>query len=141
MNGHNSKKTEEHVVLELFKDCYREFPSGIINATESPDFIISQGPRKKTGIELVRLHLQASQSDPFSYENIRACLETKEIKLVLYRKKRLQEYWLILVVRDPAYRPLYNLHNKLSVWEFPTGFNRVFLFDINSGRVYRLNTG
>jgi hypothetical protein len=134
----NQKKTEELVILELFRERYTDFPKGILNVSESPDFILSLGPRKKIGLELTRLHEQYPGADPFSFENISACLMQKEGKLNLYRNKRLQEYWLILTVRDPAYVPRYNLFNKLLVWKFETGYDRVFIFNALNGNVYRM---
>ncbi len=134
----DTKKTEELFILDLFRDLYEDFPKGILNASESPDFILSLGPRNKIGLELTRLHLQVPGSDPFSFENISACLQQKEEKLDLYRKKNLQEYWLILAVRDPAFRPGYNLNNKLMVWKFPSAYNRIFIFDVMKGRILEL---
>jgi hypothetical protein len=135
------KKTEEFAILEIFRDVFPDFPRGLLSPSESPDFILSLGPKKKIGIELTRLSQQLPDSNPFSFENISACLLTKEPKLRLYKKKRLSEYWLILVVRDPAYTPRHNLNNKLIKWVFASGFNRVFLFYLARSRVYELYTG
>ena len=134
----DQKKTEELVILELFRERYSDFPKGILNTSESPDFILSLGPRNKIGLELTRLNEQFPGTDPFSFENISACLKRKEIKLKLYQNKKLQEYWLILTVRDPAYKPRYNLYNKLMVWKFETGYNRIFIFNVMDGNVYRM---
>ena len=139
MSSLNDKKTDELGIVKLFRDRYEDFPQGVLNASESPDFILSIGPKKKFGLELTRLHQKIPGSDPFSFENISACLLQKEEKLKLYRKKRLQEYWLILVVRDPAFKPRYNLHNKIIVWEFKTDYNNVFLFNFLNGEVFTLN--
>ena len=135
----NDKKKEELNVLELFRDLYENFPKGVLNPAESPDFILSLGPRKKIGLELTRLHQQSTGEDPFSYENIAACIQLKEDKLALYRKKNLQAYWLILAVLDPAYRPRYNLHNKLTVYSFNTSYDEIFLFNTLSGNIITLN--
>ena len=134
----NDKKTEELVVIELFREQFKDFPKGIINPSESPDFILSLAPRNKIGIELTRLHQQFSGSDPFTFENISACLQQKEQKLRLYRMKKLREYWLILVVLDPAYKPRFNLYNKFIVWEFESGYNRIFIFNVLDGHVFEL---
>ena len=92
MSQENSKKREERVLLDLFRDCFADFPKSIINEAESPDFILSSGPKKKIGVELVRLHLRSGQTDPYSYENLSGCIQMKEDKLGLYRKRRLREY-------------------------------------------------
>jgi hypothetical protein len=129
MNREKSKKREERVLLDLFRDCFADFPKSAISEAESPDFILSSGPKKKIGVELVRLHLRNGQSDPYSYENLSGCIQMKEDKLGLYRKRRLREYWLIIAVRDPAFKSSFNLKNKLLKWDFETSFDRVFLFN------------
>jgi hypothetical protein len=134
----DNKKTEERIIVELFRDAFGDFPKGILNNTESPDFILSLGPRKKIGIELTRLHVHPAGSDPFSFENISACLQQKEEKLSLYRRKKLYEYWLVLASRDPAYKPASNIHNNLLAWKFSSGFTRIFLFCILTGKIYEL---
>ena len=117
-----------------------DFPKGVLFPGESPDFILSITPRKKIGVELTRLNQRVPHSDLYSFENIVACLEAKEEKLVLYKRKKLQEYWLILVAGDPLYKPRFNLHNKLIKWVFESGFKRVFLFDVNGNKIFELET-
>jgi hypothetical protein len=134
----NKKKSEEIVILNLFRNCYEDFPKGILKATESPDFILSLGTKKKYGLELTRLHLHIPDADLYSFENISACINLKEDKLLLYRKKRLQEYWLILTAEDSNHQSRYNIHNKLLIWEFETSFNRIFLFNVFKPEVIRL---
>jgi hypothetical protein len=131
------RKKEEFRILRLFRKCYADFPKGVLSSAESPDFILSPGRRKKIGLELTRLQ-RVSSGDPFSFENINKCLQSKEDKLPLYRQKRLQEYWLILVDSDPDGLPAYNLYNKLSVWKFESGFDRIFLFNPLGCKVYPL---
>ena len=135
----NDKKKEEIIILELFRDQYENFPKGKLIPGESPDFILSLGPKKKIGLELTRLHQQSPGEDPLSFENISACLQQKEDKLILYRRKNLQEYWLILTILDPAYKTRYNLYNKLIVWGFYTSYDEIFLFNALSGEVFKLN--
>jgi hypothetical protein len=139
MSSFRDKKNNELVIIELFRDRYNDFPKGDLIASESPDFILSIGPKRKFGLELTRLHQQITGTDPFSHENISACLQQKEEKLRIYRKKKLQEYWLILNVQDPSLKPRYNLHNKMIVWKFCSGYNRVFLFNSISGEVFILD--
>jgi hypothetical protein len=133
------KKTEELIIMEFFRDQYGDFPAGILNQAESPDFILGMGPKKKIGIELTRLSQQAPGTDPFSYENITACLSLKELKLPIYRKRRLNEYWLVITVQDPAFKPRFNLNNKLTAWNFNSGFSKAFLFMVPEGRIHELN--
>ena len=131
------RKIEERRILGLFRQCFEDFPKGALKAAESPDFILHVGPRKKIGLEITRLQME-SPGESLSMEAIEKCLKAKEEKLPLYRRKRLQEYWLILVLHDPGHLPAYNLKNKLSVWRFESGFNRVFLFEPAGGRIYSL---
>ena len=45
----------ELIIIKSFKEHYPEFPHGKVIKSESPDFIIQDGPKKKIGIELVQL--------------------------------------------------------------------------------------
>ena len=135
----NYKKKAESAILNLFREHYPDFPKGLLKPSESPDFILGISPKQNIGIELTSLHPHLSKADLLSYENISACLEAKEIKLPLYRKKKLNEYWLILSVQDFPLQRSYNIHNKLMVWNFKTNFNRVFIFNTIDGKVVELN--
>jgi len=136
----DNKKSNEIEILKLFRDLCPDFPKGILKTSESPDFILSVGPRRKIGMELTRLNQRVPGLGLFSYENIRACLSSKDEKLGLYKRKRLQEYWLILFVGDSEYNSPFNLHNKLNKWVFESGFNRIFLLSVAGNRIYELQT-
>jgi hypothetical protein len=138
MTAADEKKLDEFLVMESFREIFPEFPKGKLYAAESPDFILSLGPRKKIGIELVRLHLRPSRKDPYSYENLLEIIGMKEDKMGLYRKRRLEFYWLILVARDPAYQPSFSLRNKLLKWTFRTSFDRIFLYDLAGSEILEL---
>lgn len=135
----NYKKKAESAILNLFREHYPDFPKGLLKPSESPDFILGISTKQKIGIELTSLHPHFSKVDLLSYENISACLEAKEVKLPLYQKKNLNEYWLILSVKDLPSQRSYNIHNKLMVWNFKTNFNRVFIINIIDGKVVELN--
>ena len=135
----NDKKQTESVIINLFREHYHGFPKGSLKPSESPDFILSISPRQKIGIELTSLHPYFSDTELLSYENITACLEAKNGKLRIYQKKKLNEYWLIISVNDLHSWNRINIHNKLIVWNFKTGFNRVFLFNTTDGKVLELN--
>ncbi len=141
MKSRKDKKIFELEILDLFRERFDDFPKGVLRNSESPDFILSLSARNKIGIELVRLHQQIKGRDLYSYENLSACLYKKEEKLRIYRKKRLQEYWLIMFDQDPANKPVYNLNNKLIVWKFKTEYNKVFLFRIEKGEIFLLSKG
>lgn len=135
----NDKKQTESIIINLFRDNFHGFPKGSLKSSESPDFILSISPKQKIGIELTSLHPHFFYGELLSYENIKACLEVKNEKLHLYQKKKLNEYWLIISVHDLHSWNRFNIHNKLIIWVFKTGFNRVFLFNVINGKVLELN--
>ena len=135
----NDKKHTESIIINLFREHFPDFPKGSLKPSESPDFILGITPRQKIGIELTSLHPSFSDTELLSYENITACLEAKNEKLRLYQRKKLNEYWLIISVNDLHSWNKINIHNKLIIWVFKTGFNRVFLFNIIDGKVLELN--
>jgi hypothetical protein len=135
----NDKKHNESVIINLFREHFSGFPKGSLKPSESPDFILGITPRQKIGIELTSLHPYFSDIELLSYKNITACLEAKNEKLRLYQKKKLNEYWLIISVNDLHSWNRINIHNKLIIWVFKTGFNRVFLFNTIDGKVLELN--
>jgi hypothetical protein len=135
----NDKKRGESVIINLFQENFPSFPKGSLNPSESPDFILAISPKQKIGIELTSLHPFIPDSELLSFENITACLEAKNEKLRLYKKKKLNEYWLIISVNDLHSRNRIHIHNKLIIWVFETGFNRVFLFNEINGKVFELN--
>lgn len=135
----NDKKQIETDIIKLFREKFPGFPKGLLKPSESPDFILSITPRRKIGIELTGLHLYFPDTELLSYENIKACLEAKNEKLHLYRKRNLNEYWLIISVNDIHSWNRINIHNKLLIWVFETGFNRIFLFNTSEGKVLELN--
>lgn len=50
------KKQLEILLITYFKNCYDEFPKGIVNPNESPDFTINMNSHHVLGIELTRLN-------------------------------------------------------------------------------------
>jgi hypothetical protein len=135
----NYKKETESVIIKRFREHYADFPKGLLKASESPDFILGVTPKQRIGIELTSLHPYFSNTELLSYENITACLKAKNEKLRLYQKKKLNEYWLIISVNDLHSWERINIHNNLIIWNFNTGFNRVFLFNTKAGKVLELN--
>ena len=135
----NDKKQTESAIINLFRKHFPGFPKGSLKPSESPDFILGISPKHNIGIELTSLHLFFSDTNLLSYENITACLDAKNEKLRLYRQKKLNEYWLIIYVEDKHSWHRINIHNKLMVWDFKTGFTRVFLFNSSEGKVLELN--
>ena len=135
----NDKKHTESIIINLFREHFPDFPKGSLKPSESPDFILGITPRHKIGIELTSIHPHSPDTELLSHENITACLEAKNEKLRLYQRKKLNEYWLVISVNDLQSWNRINIHNKLIIWVFKTGFNRVFLFNTIDGKVLELN--
>lgn len=59
------KKSEERSILEYFSRVYDDFPGGKIMESESPDFIVSPGPKQRIGIEITRLAQAKVQNEKY----------------------------------------------------------------------------
>jgi hypothetical protein len=142
---------EEEYIIGLFRHEYPDFPKGTLEKTESPDFILKGGPKNKIGIELTKLHgpscrkekthfptAHGYQSPEFSKENIACTISAKDEKLPLYQQKNLNQIWL-LITADLNESPVsFNLHNKLENWNFFSGFQKIFLFELKTKKIYQL---
>lgn len=144
---------EEEYIIELFRNVYPDFPKGKLFKTESPDFILKETPKKTIGIELTKLHgpnlikekthftskINGYQPPEFTKENIEYTISVKDEKLPIYKKKMLNQIWL-LITADLNDSPVsFNLINKLDNWNFLSGFQKVFLFELKSRKVFELN--
>ena len=129
---------QELIVIRSFKDNYPDFPYGKIIKSESPDFIIIDGPKNKIGIELVQLlpppehhySMAGIMKPKYAYEQLMMTVILKEGKRKLYEKPHFQQLWLIIHFDYLDGTDGYNLSNHLEKWQFPNGFDRVFLFDL-----------
>lgn len=145
---------EEEYIIGLFRHEYPGFPKGKLEKTESPDFILNENPKTKIGIELTKLHgpsfkkenthfptIHGYQAPELSKENIEYTISAKDEKLPLYQQKKLTQIWL-LITADLNESPVsFNLNNKLDNWNFFSGFQKVFLFELKTKKVYELNAG
>jgi len=147
-----SQITEEMLIMEYFKNEYKEFPKGKLQKSESPDFILRVSPKNAIGIELTKLHGQTVNkhkthyprkivgyhAPKFNRENLEYTIGAKNEKLAYYQKKRLNQLWL-LITADLDQSPVnYNLGNKLKNWSFFSGFQKVFLFELKTLEVFEL---
>ena len=140
------KKHIEQAILSKFISLFTEFPKGKVAPTESPDFLLRINTKKAIGIELTELKGQdflnhtGSLTEPanvlFYIENT---IESKERKLYLYRKKRLYQLWLLIHVYSFGPAISFKMENKLDQLMINTGFDRIFLLEINSERLYEFN--
>jgi hypothetical protein len=129
----SDKKDKEWVVIQYFREKYADFPKGKLVKSESPDFILKQGRKKSIGIELTQLDIGQSHTEESWSEHLNDLLSKKEDKLRIYKKKWLNEYWLLIAIEniDPIETGLYTIH-------LDSKFDKVFLFDVFTGLVYSL---
>jgi hypothetical protein len=130
-------RDEEILILDLFRKNYPEFPKGKLVKSESPDFIVKLGTKKMIGIEITRLHDGKLPKNnpgfplaPLTYENILASLKIKEEKLILYRKKRIEIFWLIITVDYIEGPKDSRLLIPFSSLQVSSSYDKIFLFDL-----------
>jgi len=127
------QKDEEKMVMELFREKFPGFPKGRLRSSESPDFILNIGRHRKIGIELSRL---VNHSDSIT-ENIQTSILKKKEKITLYQKKWLNEIWLLLYSDTLNVSPEGGFID-LKISNEPVLFQRVFLFDLFSKRIFKI---
>ncbi len=135
MDNQQKKKKRERELLDQFKLVYPDFPKGKIFASESPDFILNPNRKRTTGIELIQLFPKNKNL----LESIQTAIDKKEEKLRLYQKKILEIYWLIITT-DSLHLFKFNIQNLVDKHDFETKFDKVFLFDSNTTKIYHLGT-
>jgi len=148
-----SQMMEELLIMEQFRNEYKEFPKGKLQKSESPDFILKVSAKNAIGIELTKLHgpsvnkfkthyprkINGYTAPEFNRENLEFTIEAKNEKLAYYQEKRLNQIWL-LITADLEESPVnYNLGNKLQNWSFLSGFQKVILFELKTRKVFELN--
>jgi len=145
----SNKESLEKEILEEFMLHYPDFPKGKLVKSESPDFILKLGPRKAIGIEITtladpvvsqRLEAGENRSDRrvMLEEKVKNIIRMKEEKLRIYRKKRSDYYWLIIACDIKRFLAPFRLPVKVDTWCISSEFNRVFLFESASKKVYIL---
>lgn len=131
MENQSSKKKAERQVLDGFRMAYTDFPKGKIIESESPDFIIKPNRKRTIGIELIQVFPQRIEIEitrKSFVENIENAILKKEEKLNLYRKKILENYWLIISI-EQSIPESFNTPKLLAKIKTDTNFDMVFLFD------------
>ena len=144
---------EELLIMEQFRNEYKEFPKGKLEKSESPDFILKVSTKSAIGIELTKLHgptvikykthyprkINGYIAPEFNLENLQFTIAAKDEKLAYYQEKKLNQLWL-LITADLDESPVnYNLGNKLQNWSFSSGFQRIFLLELKNQKVFELN--
>ena len=96
-----NKKKKERQIIDQFRHGFPEFPKGKLISSESPDFILRVSSKQAIGIELVSV-LLPNESLKSIFLEIGNTILSKENKLPLYRKKKLDWYWLLLYTENPG---------------------------------------
>jgi hypothetical protein len=137
-----NKSNEERLIISRFIQTYPSFPKGKLIKSESPDFILKLNHKKSIGIELTKLFMNQESGDPrdpgFLANLITSCLRKKEEKLVLYQKKRIDYYWLIILIDPLMIWWSETTVNRLFDWQPDTSFHKVFLFGMMEGKMVEL---
>ena len=63
-------------------------------------------------------------------------IDSKEDKLPLYRKKKINNFWLIIVTDSFDRSTSFNINNQIEAWNIKSSFNKVFLFEVMGSNVY-----
>ena len=146
MKHHGNEKIEERFYLDLFRKLESDFPRGKIIASESPDFLIKTKHRT-VGIEMTRMMPLYMREESFETANeapkrwlvgtetLQMILDKKEEKLNLYQSKKLNAYWLIIVVPPLSSAHSCELPPQLLHFKFHTRFNRVFLLLVDQKKL------
>lgn len=71
-------------------------------------------------------------------DDIRHAIHKKDEKLRLYKKHRLNYYWLLVTTDRLRGVKNFNLSNKISNQHFESQFQHVFLFDLIKSEIYKL---
>lgn len=82
--AHNQNKKEERIILKYFTFFYPDFPKGKITESESPDFFISPGPKRKIGLELTRL----TRSDSVNHKHKHNIVQVDSLEKNICEKAR-----------------------------------------------------
>ena len=134
MSQHD-KYIREKQVLEAFRTKYSDFPSGKIIKSESPDFIIRTSKKRSVGIELTQITSE-NLSAPFFHKTLEETISRKDEKLVIYKKKMLDKYWLIIYSSLIQHKIPNNMLNKMDKHGFISSFNKLFLFDLAISKIW-----
>jgi hypothetical protein len=130
-----NQKEEERLVMHLFREKLEAFPGGKLISSESPDFMLKLSPKKTIGIELTRL----VHSNESLYANIQISVQKKNQKRNRYTQMNIQEYWLIIYTDDMRKMKTGHIENNLSKLNFDSEFDRVFMFDLFEGKIFRVD--
>ncbi|WP_372773680.1 hypothetical protein [Mangrovibacterium sp.] len=138
-------KKNEHIILQQFARLWDNFPKGRIVPAESPDFILKINHKKAIGIELTELkgqdfinHTGRLVNPLYLIDHLKETIDAKQEKLILYRRKRLFQIWLLIHLAELRGTVSFNLKNKLDNLKLYSGFDRIFLLETRNDRVVEI---
>ena len=133
------KKHKESIILRQFRKYYPPFPKGRLIKSESPDFILKTSPKYSIGIELTALQSSAyiitKETIQAFLADLQQTISKKEGKLEIYRKKRANEYWLVMFADSIEVPGIHfnDVFSGLSGW---SGFEKIFLFGLFDRQIF-----
>jgi len=137
------KQNEQKIVQQFVRLC-TDLPNGKLVSGESPDFLLKINRRQAIGIELTELkgqdflqHTGMLQNPGDIIHHLYDTIEAKEEKLILYRRKKLMQIWLVIHI-DALGQVNFRLGNKVGHLNFDSGFDRIFLLVTAPERLYEL---
>lgn len=65
-------------------------------------------------------------------------IESKEDKLPLYRKRKINNFWLIIITDSFERSTSFNIDNQIEAWNIESKFDKVFLFEVMGNNVYTI---
>lgn len=128
-----TKNHIEKVMLEAFREAYDDFPKGKLTQSESPDFILQLNPGRTIGIEISSLGNGLPATKVIRPEDFIGLLNriilVKENKLRVYKRRRLNFYWLVITFNSSQAMISNNLRERLADLVPGSDYQKIFLFD------------
>ena len=114
-----------------------DFPKGKLKEGESPDFILRLSPRLNIGIELSRI-TSLNKPETGFIQAVLDRIRSKEEKLTIYRKKRLDSYWLLLYVPDNEYNFSGPLQRQVEQSRIISNYDRIYLLFADKKKIVQI---
>jgi hypothetical protein len=130
------RKQQERILVNYFLETCEDAPAGKLISGESPDFILRTSRKYAIGIELTEISEPGTADEmEVLVERLREALEKKEHKLALYRKKRLDKYWLVITAENLDGLDVVKAAEYFNRKAWSSDFHRIYLFDLFEGRL------
>jgi hypothetical protein len=141
----NWKSEQEWIIMRYFRENFPDFPKGRLTKGESPDFRLWIARGRFIGIELTQIHAYGESSAVpgfldfrFARQQLEETLRAKEEKIRLYRTGKPVEIWLIIYADYTEANAVSRLRSDERPISGKSGFNRLFLFDIDKHQITEL---